>query len=276
MEQARYWMSAKRKHDTTLSNNPSSYADSWEEQAFAEDAAGSLGGCIWPPRSYTCSFCGREFRSAQALGGHMNVHRRDRARMKQSPPSNNPSGDHQVFVPPPPHHHHSSHVQYPSQICNFMYNPNFDSDHGAPIRVSSQKNLATHHHSSFSSIIQEGNNKNKLSSPPSSWPKSNLVAGKYSCLSNVKNDDEKKLKSIDVKKEERNLEVMIDSSFRAEIDHVEEAPTNCKRRRVEENNNISFANLLSKTSSMERCRPQSEALERIPTAIEELDLELRL
>ncbi|CAN6236790.1 unnamed protein product [Urochloa humidicola] len=35
----------------------------------------------WPPRSYPCSFCKREFRSAQALGGHMNVHRRDRARL---------------------------------------------------------------------------------------------------------------------------------------------------------------------------------------------------
>ncbi|XP_051212521.1 uncharacterized protein [Lolium perenne] len=62
---------------------------SWEEQAFARDAAGHLGaGCVWPPRSYTCTFCRREFRSAQALGGHMNVHRRDRARLRQcaSPP----------------------------------------------------------------------------------------------------------------------------------------------------------------------------------------------
>ncbi|KAK8648152.1 hypothetical protein V6N13_128913 [Hibiscus sabdariffa] len=46
-----------------------------------------LAGFSWPPRSYTCSFCKREFRSAQALGGHMNVHRRDRARLRQSPPS---------------------------------------------------------------------------------------------------------------------------------------------------------------------------------------------
>ncbi|CAN4116056.1 unnamed protein product [Withania somnifera] len=274
MEQARYWISAKRKHDTTLLNNPSSYGDSWEEQAFAEDAAGALGGCIWPPRSYTCSFCRREFRSAQALGGHMNVHRRDRARMKQSPPSNNPIGhDHQPSVPPPPPHHHNSHVQYPSKVCTFVYNPNSDSDLGAPIRVYSQKNLATHHHSSFSSIFQE-ENKNKLSSPPSSW--SNLVADKYSCLSNVKNDEEKKLKSIDfIKDQGRNLEVMIDSSFSAKQDHVE---TNyCKRRRVDQEGHISFANLFTKTSSsMERCRPQSEALERMPTAIEELDLELRL
>lgn len=57
----------------------------WEAQAFAEDTS-SLTAGIWPPRSYPCSFCHREFKSAQALGGHMNVHRRDRARMRQSSP----------------------------------------------------------------------------------------------------------------------------------------------------------------------------------------------
>ncbi|KAI8563961.1 hypothetical protein RHMOL_Rhmol03G0148700 [Rhododendron molle] len=60
------------------------FNSSWEEQAFAYNS-----GFIWPPRSYSCSFCKREFRSAQALGGHMNVHRRDRARLKLpvSPPN---------------------------------------------------------------------------------------------------------------------------------------------------------------------------------------------
>ncbi|KAK8944320.1 putative transcriptional regulator RABBIT EARS [Platanthera zijinensis] len=44
-------------------------------------------GTTWPPRFYSCRFCLREFRSAQALGGHMNVHRRDRARahLQQGP-----------------------------------------------------------------------------------------------------------------------------------------------------------------------------------------------
>ncbi|GMJ12499.1 ZINC FINGER PROTEIN 1, EMBRYO DEFECTIVE 3022 [Hibiscus trionum] len=60
--------------------------DSWEVKAFAEDTAHAMG-TTWPPRSYTCTFCRREFRSAQALGGHMNVHRRDRARLHQSHPS---------------------------------------------------------------------------------------------------------------------------------------------------------------------------------------------
>ncbi|PKU79181.1 probable transcriptional regulator RABBIT EARS [Dendrobium catenatum] len=101
MEEAQYLMWARKKqpidHQLDLFNSPpialrltsmsSSMIDSrsWEEKAFAEDSAGILGGgCIWPPRSYPCSFCGRDFRSAQALGGHMNVHRRDRARLKQS------------------------------------------------------------------------------------------------------------------------------------------------------------------------------------------------
>ncbi|KAL6647616.1 hypothetical protein ACP70R_015053 [Stipagrostis hirtigluma subsp. patula] len=77
---------------TSLSWPPPAYGSSsaggggepsWEELAFARDAAGHLGGCVWPPRSYACTFCRREFRSAQALGGHMNVHRRDRARLRQ-------------------------------------------------------------------------------------------------------------------------------------------------------------------------------------------------
>ncbi|ESW35437.1 hypothetical protein PHAVU_001G235000 [Phaseolus vulgaris] len=90
MEESQYLLWFKRKQMLNShiqqpfgarNNNTNS---SWEERAFAEDAARILGGCIWPPRSYSCNFCKREFRSAQALGGHMNVHRRDRARLKQS------------------------------------------------------------------------------------------------------------------------------------------------------------------------------------------------
>ncbi|CAH8389827.1 unnamed protein product [Eruca vesicaria subsp. sativa] len=60
----------------------------------------------WPPRNYTCSFCRREFRSAQALGGHMNVHRRDKAKLRQIPSW--------LFEP----HHHTP-------VCN--PNPNLNS-----------------------------------------------------------------------------------------------------------------------------------------------------
>ncbi|XVE77895.1 hypothetical protein DITRI_Ditri13aG0100600 [Diplodiscus trichospermus] len=35
-------------------------------------------------RSYECVFCKRGFTTAQALGGHMNIHRRDRAKSRPS------------------------------------------------------------------------------------------------------------------------------------------------------------------------------------------------
>ncbi|KAF3456846.1 hypothetical protein FNV43_RR01500 [Rhamnella rubrinervis] len=70
-----------RNHSNNKSN--SSFCNN---QSYEEDY---MNGFSWPPRSYTCSFCKREFRSAQALGGHMNVHRKDRARLRQlSPPPN--------------------------------------------------------------------------------------------------------------------------------------------------------------------------------------------
>ncbi|KAM0929263.1 hypothetical protein ACQ4PT_001756 [Festuca glaucescens] len=111
MDPSKYWMISRRKlgADQTApvvfstphvtgggGGSLASYYESWEERAFAEDSAGNLGGCIWPPRSYSCSFCAREFRSAQALGGHMNVHRRDRARLKLSGMMDDGGRDHSM------------------------------------------------------------------------------------------------------------------------------------------------------------------------------------
>uniref|UniRef100_A0A0E0P5B5 C2H2-type domain-containing protein n=1 Tax=Oryza rufipogon TaxID=4529 RepID=A0A0E0P5B5_ORYRU len=71
-------------------------------------------GFSWPPlqrspppssssSSYTCGYCRREFRSAQALGGHMNVHRRERARLRQFPnPRPHPLPNLNLSPPPPP------------------------------------------------------------------------------------------------------------------------------------------------------------------------------
>ncbi|CAN1131711.1 Transcriptional regulator TAC1 [Linum perenne] len=44
---------------------------------YVETRSSSSRSSSW----YVCSFCLRDFSSAQALGGHMNVHRRDRARL---------------------------------------------------------------------------------------------------------------------------------------------------------------------------------------------------
>lgn len=144
-EQTRYWMWTRSKmmmmngggrgamieqnsqmipNGSTMTTTMASY-ESWEEKAFAEDSAAHLGGCVWPPRSYSCSFCRREFRSAQALGGHMNVHRRDRARLKQ-PPS------------PPPSENGDEHQLFPSQVCSSVLdkqNPNPNPNSGGATKL---------------------------------------------------------------------------------------------------------------------------------------------
>ncbi|KAG0543661.1 hypothetical protein BDA96_02G208300 [Sorghum bicolor] len=76
--------------------------------------AAAADSSSWPPpqvrsppsssssSSYTCGYCKKEFRSAQGLGGHMNVHRLDRARLihqqymsssshRTAPPPSNPN-----------------------------------------------------------------------------------------------------------------------------------------------------------------------------------------
>ncbi|KAF7132172.1 hypothetical protein RHSIM_Rhsim09G0168100 [Rhododendron simsii] len=95
------------------------FDNSWEEQAFVNDANGRpLGGFVWPPRCYSCGFCKRKFWSAQALGGHRNTHRKDRARLKQY--SLKSPDQSQVLH----HQNHSHHpcksladiLSYPSQV----------------------------------------------------------------------------------------------------------------------------------------------------------------
>ncbi|KAJ8558062.1 hypothetical protein K7X08_004828 [Anisodus acutangulus] len=75
----------KRSNSNDNNNNVKEYS-SWDYYYYGNEDDGLM--CL-PPRSYTCSFCKREFKLAQALGGHMNVHRRDRAKFmmrQQSPP----------------------------------------------------------------------------------------------------------------------------------------------------------------------------------------------
>ncbi|KAF7147177.1 hypothetical protein RHSIM_Rhsim03G0134200 [Rhododendron simsii] len=133
------WIKSNKRclYDTMHFQGPMTnhrFNSSWEEQAFAYNS-----GFIWPPRSYSCSFCKREFRSAQALGGHMNVHRRDRARLK-------------LPVSPPNEDVHQLNHNNPSQVC-YEYsnlepsdNPSFRSisphGHYSPSRVSPDSKTA--------------------------------------------------------------------------------------------------------------------------------------
>lgn len=54
-------------------------------------------------RSYECIFCKRGFTTAQALGGHMNIHRKDRAKSRPNFLSNDNSStqeDHSCYAGP--------------------------------------------------------------------------------------------------------------------------------------------------------------------------------
>lgn len=291
-------MWTKRKHDfgshvfAASVPNSSSYGDSWEEQAFAEDAAGALGGCIWPPRSYTCSFCRREFKSAQALGGHMNVHRRDRARLKQSPTPH---------IEVLPHNHHflnpCESLDSPPQICTFLCNRNSDdSDQGvvltsstSPTRVSSTspptkiidcEEKILNAPQFFSSIINENHRRSNIPSPQS---RSNLVADKYFHVPDLKiggNKVSKTSKSNGVANGEHvkadlsvSLNLLLCRTHSNASDDAEEFRT-CKRRRMDE----SYITSLPKSTPADQgCLTQSNVPPKLsPNSIDELDLELRL
>ncbi|KAK9057369.1 hypothetical protein SSX86_022209 [Deinandra increscens subsp. villosa] len=66
------------------------FKSKWENNNFIFEKDYRYDGTSWRQRSFVCNFCKKEFNSAQALGGHMNVHRRDRARLRQSSPSTDP------------------------------------------------------------------------------------------------------------------------------------------------------------------------------------------
>ncbi|TKY53686.1 Transcriptional regulator TAC1 [Spatholobus suberectus] len=54
-----------------------------DQQEVQHDSAGSK-------RSYDCTFCKRGFNNARALGGHMNIHRKERTKVKQVTPISSP------------------------------------------------------------------------------------------------------------------------------------------------------------------------------------------
>ncbi|GAB4841691.1 hypothetical protein Ancab_022413 [Ancistrocladus abbreviatus] len=129
----------------------------WESEKFKDWPS----DYPWPPRNYTCSFCRREFKSAQALGGHMNVHRRDRARMRdQSPPTS--SWVNNID--------HSSNTD-PNPSPNPNPNPNFSPSSSNV--YTHQYSLVTLSLSSYSSAYQ-ASRKEKEKGPL-------VVAGMHGC-----------------------------------------------------------------------------------------------
>ncbi|XWS55631.1 hypothetical protein CRYUN_Cryun09bG0017500 [Craigia yunnanensis] len=296
MEQARCWMCTKRRHGLSShlqASTNDAYDDSWIEQAFAEDAAGSLGGCIWPPRSYSCSFCGREFRSAQALGGHMNIHRRDRAKLKQSPTL-------QDEIHYPDHQNSQNRIQnpflpmgfqyQPDEVCNFVYNPNPNSDHVTlPLPSSSTSRVSpppTKENCTeqtlvppFSSPIVQEHPKKSPNSSPKSW--SNFVAERYYHFSDLRTEGEKSPRMIEsgcrVKADYDQTDLSVNLNLvvrrtRPTTSGSKEETVGCKRKRTD-TPTLSF--FLKPTSTGRHLQP-SDVPELSPSSVDDLDLELRL
>ncbi|KAJ6772726.1 TRANSCRIPTION FACTOR C2H2 FAMILY-RELATED [Salix koriyanagi] len=116
MEQAQYWLWMKRKQllKPQLPASMKSMSGSWEEKAFTEDSSGHLGGSIWPPRSYSCSFCKREFRVSTL--------------------SNQENLSEHAFASPPS----SSLVQEQHKGYPYLHNNLSGSDHSWSIRLRSK------------------------------------------------------------------------------------------------------------------------------------------
>ncbi|KAL4330662.1 hypothetical protein HN51_037360 [Arachis hypogaea] len=227
-----------------ISGNNSSSSSSWEERAFAEDAARILGGCIWPPRSYSCSFCKREFRSAQALGGHMNVHRRDRARLKRS-------------LSPHNHHHHGKNDCKSSLLLGTSHHHHHQS---------SGENYYQYYSSSF--IGTTDNNYKAMSSSKPSSSDSEPKEGKVNAIiSSYCNDGDYV---------ETSLCVGYNNSSSSLCGNEE---SYCKRPK--RTNSSMFSSFLKPCSNDRRLQVtllQSAESFAVPTGteMEDLDLELRL
>ncbi|KAI4307590.1 hypothetical protein L6164_030763 [Bauhinia variegata] len=276
MEESQYlmWVNRKQMLKSHLQVPIRGYNNSWEERAFAEDAARILGGCIWPPRSYSCSFCKREFRSAQALGGHMNVHRRDRARLKQSLSTHNDAL------------HHKS-AQFSAEICSQLDSClNTNSASAGSITTSSLSALATHEKSGhqivspYSSIFSWGQHKRP---PCTSSLKLDSAGEKLMCIPDSEGEEaiiarEEDFKGLAWNNDvETNLSVGLSSLFGQKLPSGscgDEAMISCKRAKTA----VSSLPVFLKPYTNDICLDlqSAEFVRGLQPGMEDLDLELRL
>lgn len=281
---------------------------SWEELAFAEDDA---AGSMWPPRSYTCNFCRREFRSAQALGGHMNVHRRDRARLKQS-------DDQYLFSkfsssPEYPSHNNSDDIHETScYTLVFNSKPNcFKSQHSSVIDLSSSSSsslpysnpsrvssgLPRKQDTSFSSpsfVLEPSKNSKKILSP-SPWSCSGTNFEKNRCdlheIPAMEGDKKRKIEKDVLKTGHKvklnlgnttdlsvSMNLVIHQSFPITAHRGDEVigrgDTRKRRRRHESPSQPSI--LISSLSCKSDIITRNEEIKHKGDRFEDLDLELRL
>ncbi|CAI9118263.1 OLC1v1019801C1 [Oldenlandia corymbosa var. corymbosa] len=101
-------------------------------------------------RSYECTYCKRGFTNAQALGGHMNIHRKDKAKAKQK---NNNNNHHQKDD----HRHQTSSIRNKSNedygsssSMQFAPNNNFQENRSYSTAMAAYLNYQLYYPSSLS------------------------------------------------------------------------------------------------------------------------------
>ncbi|XP_049374347.1 transcriptional regulator TAC1-like [Solanum verrucosum] len=99
------------------------YSDSSSEDTTIDRESEKLNDGIG--RSYECNFCKRGFTNAQALGGHMNIHRKDKLKAKQN--------------------NQESSTKLLSKEANYVFDNSRYNNNYAPI--SSHDELQHHHYS---------------------------------------------------------------------------------------------------------------------------------
>ncbi|CAK9134819.1 unnamed protein product [Ilex paraguariensis] len=274
------WVRSKQIPNSNCQASLNSLSNSWEEQAFAEDAAGPLGGFIWPPRSYSCSFCKREFRSAQALGGHMNVHRRDRARLKQSLSPQSEVLDTQ-------NHNQSLSKSLGTQYLHQIFtpdsnsNPSFATSPVSSSRISALSTLENFNENNtsmfpFSSSILHETPKEFPYSLPPSWSDSETVTlvsvsdSKAACEKTRRKEESVLLGHDD--SVETNLTVGLNLAVSQNLSDGDETIKNKRLKRSA----VSSLPLFLRSCSSNLFPFESEALGLKTSSMEDIDLELRL
>ncbi|KAI7990117.1 Transcriptional regulator TAC1 [Camellia lanceoleosa] len=71
-------------HEDSVNSSSEEEEDEEEEEEEEEDQPEEENNDVRMGRSYDCIFCRRGFNTAQALGGHMNIHRKDKAKNNRS------------------------------------------------------------------------------------------------------------------------------------------------------------------------------------------------
>lgn len=70
-------------------NSSTSNEETHDHHHRPEKFKGENHGAVVVGRFYECNFCKRGFTNAQALGGHMNIHRKDKDRVSNNSNTNN-------------------------------------------------------------------------------------------------------------------------------------------------------------------------------------------